>query len=569
MTAGLAAALAAWRYSGEIPRDFYNAAVQINPVFLVALALEQNLAETLGTKAQYVNAKVDETQTRVARRHRDLRRRLDDQVPNLLDPTESWSAPATPEVGGQVADYLDEVASRIGHPREKVMGEVMVAALEQGGQAARVHIRDVGALLAAVSAMPTKPVHVPSLAEASGVRMLDRARVVTAYLESHLDQVADRAATSAAEEARDRYDEERRRRRLSLLAVISVLILGEVAAVIGLLSPPGFRNAWLFPATMGLLAAAFTTVTVGALRELATATPEPSAAGPSDTFAVLQAWDEAADTFPVGGTAWPQRRALLGRAETMPQAAPEYEVRAGAQIMPVELRRVQVGPTAPEGRVHVSGALDGIVEQESLYTLVHGSSVSPFWIGITQTVVVPFPSGRGAGLMQWNFDIEPLYQHWRSRMKRVTQVTAVDQFWDSPRLAAQFPASAHAVFVPTVARRPAAARAEGRRAIASANLLRVTCRSREEALFLTGIINSGLSSPPDSRLGESLRVDADWVRGLPMFDPTDPVHADLVAASLECESFVAARIASGRISWDVLADGEPFAKLQAAAARAL
>lgn len=48
--AGLVVAAAASRVAPEHKQPFYSAAVQVVPVFLVALALERSLAETLGLR---------------------------------------------------------------------------------------------------------------------------------------------------------------------------------------------------------------------------------------------------------------------------------------------------------------------------------------------------------------------------------------------------------------------------------------------------------------------------------------------------------------------------------------
>jgi hypothetical protein len=199
-------------------------------------------------------------------------------------------------------------------------------------------------------------------------------------------------------------------------------------------------------------------------------------------------------------------------------------------------------------------ALEGRVEAKFLRPLYLGESIAPFRLLDAPLAVIPWDdeasrlldrdAARSAGhihLSRWLTEVESV---WATHGKRSSEplVPRLDYFG---QLSAQMPTPPIRVVYGASGTLPAAAILRDPRAVVEHKLY-WTATVEEEARYLEAILNSETArsrvAGRQSR-GQWGARDFDKVMldlPIPMFDPSLPLHAELVAAAVRAESIAAA-----------------------------
>jgi hypothetical protein len=248
LLAGIIVAAAALLTSPHETQAFYQAAVQVVPVFLVALALERSLAETLGTESSVI-------------------------VEQLQRVDREWTPPSSETrtyygVGLQLRE-LDPQSFRwddVAAVRADMAGLSDVDAartLPRGERLTRDELRHLTLALAA-RALGDRPRIAYRTRKVSRDELLHEWDVLSGAL---TDRGKERAKAELRYEVAPAYEERRRRQRRSILVSVATLAVAELLAFIGLLSP-GRPYTCLFATTAGAVAASFVAVTIDAITNL-------------------------------------------------------------------------------------------------------------------------------------------------------------------------------------------------------------------------------------------------------------------------------------------------------------
>lgn len=235
----LLAAVAAFFAAPSDTAAFYSAAAQVNPVFLVALAVERSLAEALGTETQYVN----ELRNRLATDYEPSLRNCSilSAVRDVL--LRHSVAANAPYPGGDewiVGHHDYEAADGLLEVAENEQWEVFTQAVDAERQA-KPHLRELGAwadaqgqtssavemlALVAYLAKPIADIN-GSISGREVLAFVDQIYEEGNARELHLRQDA------AAGEAVVRYRALKRKQRRTLLFSILLLAVGELLAFAG------------------------------------------------------------------------------------------------------------------------------------------------------------------------------------------------------------------------------------------------------------------------------------------------------------------------------------------------
>jgi len=242
----------------------------------------------------------------------------------------------------------------------------------------------------------------------------------------------------------------------------------------------------------------------------------------------------------------------------------------GATLVPRFLLMVEDAPSSPigvaAGRRAVRSkrsaneklpwkqlpALQGSVEQEFVRPVHLGATLLPFrllepWLGI-----VPWDGSTLLDSADPHLDAYPGLADWWTRAEAVwddnkgeNNLTLLEQIDFRGKLSLQFPAAPHRVLYAASGQYLAAARIDDPRAVAEHALYWAAAASIEEARFLTAILNSPeltkLAAPMQAR-GEHNPRHFDkliWSLPIPLFDPTDGVHKQLVELASSAEALAA------------------------------
>ena len=273
-------------------------------------------------------------------------------------------------------------------------------------------------------------------------------------------------------------------------------------------------------------------------------------------------------------------------AVTGDESASPYKerFRAGAILYPRMLIMVVDAPAAPlgvpQGRRGVRSrrtSLDkppwkhlplheGVVESIFIRPAYLGESVAPFRVLSTPEAVIPYDGTRlmdGAddridrypGLAAWWRQAETIWLQNRSSDKR----TLIEQLDYMKQLSAQFPIARWRVVYTASGNTLAAAAVQDHLGVVEHKLYWAPAATREEARYLTAILNAPALNTlvrPYQSVGAFGPRDFDkyvWQSPIPAFDPSNPLHrelveiathAELVAGGVELhgnESFQAAR----------------------------
>jgi hypothetical protein len=246
VVAGCLAGTAALIADPNDTKAFYAAAVQVVPVFLVALALERTLAEILGTETSVLDEEVARVErewtppSRMTRAYYEVGLKLRDRVPDVvpavaMTEARDWLADRTPLTVARELVSEDNAA-------EPAFAELVVklAALATRDRS------ETGAQRVQTDQL---------LAEWDNLNgvLLDAARA----------QATDAVRYTVSSAYRVRRD----RQRLSVVTSVMTLAVAETLTFIGLLSP-GAPYVGLFAATAAGVAASFVAVTVDAVINL-------------------------------------------------------------------------------------------------------------------------------------------------------------------------------------------------------------------------------------------------------------------------------------------------------------
>ena len=232
----------------EHPQPFYSAAVQVVPVFLVALALERSLAETLGTETSVISEQLD---------------RVDRE----------WTPPSSQtrryygvglrlrELEAQSFSWTDIVACRTaidGRTRVEI-----VRTLPGGEEPTDGELREISLVLASrvLGRRPRFRRRTPR------VRSDELLREWDALFAALTDRAKEHAKDDVRYEVGAAYKSRRRRQQISVSASVCTLAVAEILAFVGLLSP-GSAYRGLFCVTAGAVVASFVAITVDAISNL-------------------------------------------------------------------------------------------------------------------------------------------------------------------------------------------------------------------------------------------------------------------------------------------------------------
>jgi hypothetical protein len=267
---------------------------------------------------------------------------------------------------------------------------------------------------------------------------------------------------------------------------------------------------------------------------------------------------------------WPRPRTLVG------ESLYRSRFRNGATIYPRRFFIVEPEPTgrlggrrdAPRMRGR-AGALDnppwtevepphGPVETQFLRQLVLGESLAPFRMLQTVTAVIPLEGMRlldsaaasEAGhrhLAAWLRDSEAKWaEHSNKGRDGRPRVSLMRQIDHMHKLSSQTGPPSIRVLYTKSGTRISAAAIVGGDALVDHKAYWATAGSRDEAGYLLAVLNSGAVLAKITDLqphGQRDKRDFDnlvWTLPIPEYDPVDPVHRDLAAASVHAATVAAA-----------------------------
>jgi hypothetical protein len=231
-------------------KAFYGAAVQVVPVFLVALALERTLAEILGTETSVLSeetARLDREWTppsSMTRAYHEVGLKLRDREPVVL-----------------VGDTIHDMREQLEDQTLLAVARGLVDEDNATGDRLEELIITLGTLATREYAVGSS---VGSSVEVTPEQLLTEWDKLN---EALWNEARRRAADEVRFTVSTAYRERRDRQRMSVVVSVVTLAVAETLAFIGLLSPRG-PYAGLFIATAAAVAASFVAVTVDAVINL-------------------------------------------------------------------------------------------------------------------------------------------------------------------------------------------------------------------------------------------------------------------------------------------------------------
>lgn len=196
--------------------------------------------------------------------------------------------------------------------------------------------------------------------------------------------------------------------------------------------------------------------------------------------------------------------------------------------------------------------LAGPVERQFLHKVYLGDTVLPFRTRTPATAVVPWDGERLLSSADERLDHYPdLAEWWRgaerlwAQNRSSTRLTLAEQLDYRRKLTQQFPAAPYRVVYTKSGMYLAAATVTDPTAVIDHKLYWATAANLDEARYLTAVLNSDavtLAVRPLQARGEHNPRDFDkyvWQVPIPMFDPADPLHMELVALAERAEQVAA------------------------------
>lgn len=286
-------------------------------------------------------------------------------------------------------------------------------------------------------------------------------------------------------------------------------------------------------------------------------------------------WSAAADHLTRGTV-------RISAAKDAPSSPYHARFAQGATLVPRFLLMVEDAPSSPigvaSGRREVRSrrtanekrpwkempSLQGSIEQEFVRPVHLGATLLPFrlqepWLG-----VIPWDGSRllegidpsielYPGLAQWWAQAEDVWE----ANKGENNLSLLEQVDYRRKLSEQFPTPGHRVLYAASGQYLAAARLEESRAVIDKKLYWGAAGSLQEAQYLIAILNSPaiteLLAPMQSR-GEHNPRDFDklvWRLPIPLFDPDDALHRQLVELAEQAEAVAAGVDVSAHRSFQV------------------
>jgi len=196
--------------------------------------------------------------------------------------------------------------------------------------------------------------------------------------------------------------------------------------------------------------------------------------------------------------------------------------------------------------------LTGTIERQFLRPVFVGDTVLPFRVRPAALGVIPWDGTTLRATTTDRLDQYPgLAAWWRTAEKvwdrhRTSTMTLLDQVDYRRKLAAQLPGLPQRVVYTKSGMYLAAAYVDDQRAVIDHKLYWAPVAGPEEGRYLTGVLNSDallkLVRPLQGR-GEHNPRDFDkyvWQMPIPLYDPTQPLHRDLVDLAERAEQVAAA-----------------------------
>lgn len=225
--------------------------MQVNPVFLVALAVEQTLAQSLGTESAYAAEAEKKAVT-------------DFRPPPEYDEWWDFFRNQASPVGVTVSRRSFDDAYRLSRRSHGHQWNEFGAALATSEADANLLLSSLGAL-ALHDGRSDEDGEIPIM-RVSRDRLYAYVRKLRNAAEGSL-LAAEKQRASAR--AIGEYRRRKRARRVSIITAVGLLAVSEAVAFVGLLSPGGSYRG-LFAASAALLTASFVAVVVSAIRALLT-----------------------------------------------------------------------------------------------------------------------------------------------------------------------------------------------------------------------------------------------------------------------------------------------------------
>jgi len=246
--AGSIGAVVASLAAPQHTQTFYNAAVQVVPVFLVALALERSLAETLGTETSVISEQLD---------------RVDREWTPPSSQTRRYYGVGLKlrEIHAQSFRWKEIAACRAALEGQSRID--IVRTLPGGEDPTAAELREISLVLAS-RALGRRPRFQRRTRRVGRDELLVEWDALYAAL---TDRGKERAKDDVRYEVGTAYRSRRRRQQISVSASVCTLAIAEILAFVGLLSP-GSAYPGLFIATAGAIVASFVAITVDAVSNL-------------------------------------------------------------------------------------------------------------------------------------------------------------------------------------------------------------------------------------------------------------------------------------------------------------
>jgi hypothetical protein len=260
------AGVVAYRTHPADPAAFYNATAQIIPVFLVALAVEQTITQSLGTESSYINEaeSIAARNFRVAGAAEELQRTMHQAVRQWARDKSFPPNKVKIPVRSLILDSMDGFTDL---PLSD-QWEIIAASLEK-----RYDPDDPNSVermverLAAMTYLGEPGMPLPGGAPGASSTTGDVLKwLETAYKAFGNDKSAE-YVREVGDAAKDRYRMQRRQRRVGTVSALVLLAIAEALALTGLITQPRCSQA-LFAVTCALLASAVAMVIAGAIRAL-------------------------------------------------------------------------------------------------------------------------------------------------------------------------------------------------------------------------------------------------------------------------------------------------------------
>jgi len=204
-------------------------------------------------------------------------------------------------------------------------------------------------------------------------------------------------------------------------------------------------------------------------------------------------------------------------------------------------------------------SLQGAVEQEFVRPVHLGSTLLPFrllepWLGI-----VPWDGSTLLDSANPHLDACRGLADWWTRAETVwddnkgeSHLTLLEQIDFRNKLSLQFPIAPHRVLYAASGQYLAAARIDDPLVVIDTSLYAATASSLDEARYLTSVLNSPaitrLTTPGQARGEHNPRHfhKLVWRLPIPLFDPADEVHRQLVELAAQAEALAAEADVTGK-----------------------